>query len=57
MELFRYPFSIISVYMHAVEKGEQVLGARFNGNYWIDIGRPKQLKELQQLLGGVAELH
>lgn len=57
MELFRYPFSIIAVYMHAVERGEHVLGASFNGNYWIDIGRPRQLKELQQLLGGAEELH
>lgn len=57
MDIFQYPFSIIAVYMHAVQRGERVLGARFDGNYWIDIGRPKQLKELQQLLGGTTELH
>lgn len=43
-------FSIISTYLEAAQRGEQVRGLSIQDAYWIDVGTPERLKELDQRL-------
>ena len=40
-------FGIISSYLLAVERGQSVKGSLFDNSFWIDIGTPEKLQELQ----------
>ena len=54
--IFRYfedlppAFSILEPYMHARENGELLMTRDITGAYWIDVGTPRQLEELQRKL-------
>jgi NDP-sugar pyrophosphorylase family protein len=49
-------FSTIEVYLRAARAGQPVICHRVDDAYWIDIGKPAHLRELQQLLGGESVL-
>jgi MurNAc alpha-1-phosphate uridylyltransferase len=50
-------FSTMRIFMKAAKLGEQILAYRMDGNYWIDMGTPEKLKELQALLEGKPSHH
>ncbi|MCO6430058.1 MAG: nucleotidyltransferase family protein [Deltaproteobacteria bacterium] len=43
-------FSIISTYLKAAESGYKVMAYPIDGSYWLDVGKPETLRELQEKL-------
>ncbi|MHB2017469.1 MAG: nucleotidyltransferase family protein [Candidatus Xenobia bacterium] len=43
-------FSLTRPYLRAAEAGENVLGFRMDGAYWVDMGTPERLEALRQKL-------
>lgn len=50
-------FSTMRIFMRAAKAGEKILAYRMDDAYWIDMGTPEKLRELQTLLGGKLEHH
>jgi NDP-sugar pyrophosphorylase family protein len=46
----RESFSIISTYMQAARAGEKIASFDATDDFWIDIGRPERLKQLDDIL-------
>jgi NDP-sugar pyrophosphorylase family protein len=38
-------FSIINLYLYLASRGERILGFRSDGYYWLDLGKPENLKQ------------
>jgi NDP-sugar pyrophosphorylase family protein len=47
---YKYPFSIITPYVDLAKDGEKVIGFDASDHYWIDMGTPASLRELQEAL-------
>jgi N-acetyl-alpha-D-muramate 1-phosphate uridylyltransferase len=59
--IFRYmkdepPFSTIRTFLAAARHGERIQAVRVDNSYWIDMGTPEKLEELQSLLSPQGEL-
>jgi N-acetyl-alpha-D-muramate 1-phosphate uridylyltransferase len=46
----KLPFSTISAFLAAAKEEEIVQAVRIDDSYWIDVGTPEKLQELQMLL-------